>query len=307
MSSIQGIKRRDSRRYWLLLMLMPAVILQFLFKYVPIFGVSIAFMDYSPFGSFLSNKWVGLKYFQQFLTDPKFWSVLANTVKISFLDIGIGFFIPVVFALLLNEMTLLKVKKVTQTISYLPHFLSWVIVAGIFNRILAGTPNGAVNGFLMRSFGLEKPISFMTKENVFIGVLVFAGIWQSTGWSAIIYIASLASIDSALYEAAILDGAGRFKQTWYVTLPGIAPTIIIMLLLRIPALFSVGFDRVFNMQNPAVVSATDVISTYVYRLGIQSNQYSFATAVGFSQMLLSFILVLTFNYISKKTTEVGIY
>jgi putative aldouronate transport system permease protein len=286
---------------------MPAIVLQFLFRYVPLFGVSIAFMDYSPFGPFFANKLVGLKYFRQFWNDPRFWVVLRNTLKISLYDIGVGFFIPVIFALLLNEITNIKAKKITQTISYMPHFLSWVIVAGIFNRVLAGTPNGAVNHFLMTVFGNEKPISFLTDLNFFTGVLVFANIWQSTGWSAIIFIAALASIDSTLYEAAVLDGAGRLKQTWHVTLPSIAPTIILMFLLRIPGLFSVGFDRVFNMQNPAVVSSTDVISTYVYRLGIQSNQFSFASAIGLSQMLLSFILVLIFNKISQKTTQIGIY
>jgi len=286
-------------------LLAPAVILLFIFNYIPLYGIIISFQNFSPYKGFLKSEWVGLYHFKYFLTDPTFWRVLKNTVIISCYDLIFGFTAPIIFALLANEIANMAFKRVMQTISYLPHFLSWVVVGGLFNSILSPT-TGLVNIFLNKVFGIE-PIYFMTEVRLFRGILVIAEIWKNVGWNAILYFSVIAGIDPQLYEAATIDGAGRIRQTIHVTLPGMVPMIVLLLLLNIAGIFSVGFDRVFNLQNSLVYSVSDVISTYIYRLGLQQAQYSLTTAIGLTQSVLGFVLLKSANWLSGKIAGLGLY
>ena len=286
-------------------MIAPAVILLFIFHYIPIYGIVIAFMRFTPFRGVSGSPWVGLDNFRYFLTDTKYWSVMKNTVILSFYDLIFGFTAPIIFALLANEIVGKKFKRTMQTVSYLPNFLSWVVVAGIFRSILSpGT--GLVNMVLSQVFGMD-PIYFMARADIFRGILVVAEIWKGVGWGAILYFSVIASIDMELYEAAIIDGANRIKQTIYVTLPGLYPIIVLLLLFRIAGIFSVGFDRVFNMQSPLVYSVTDVISTYIYRLGLEQAQFSLTTAIGLTQSILGFTLLRSANWLSGRFAGLGLY
>ena len=303
-----GIKNTKSggRSASLLLMLLPAVTLVFLFNYIPIYGIIIAFKDFSPFQGILKSPWVGFKYFHDFLTDSTFWDVMKNTLIINFYDIVFGFTAPIVFALLLNEMMNRHMKKIIQTISYLPHFLSWIIVAGIFYQMLSPGQTGIINGYLVKLFGIES-IYFMAEQKYFVGITVFAEIWKSVGWSAILYFATLAGIDPTLYEVSYIDGASRSRQILHITLPSLMPVISLMLVLKISTIFTIGFERLFLLQNPLVLSVSEVISTYVYRVGLLKSQFSFTTAIGLTQSILGFLLLLGSNKLSKKLMGTGLY
>ena len=290
----------------LLLMLLPAVTLVFLFNYIPICGIIIAFKDFSPFQGILKSPWVGFKHFHYFLTDSTFWNVMKNTLIINFYDIVFGFTAPILFALLLNEMINKRVKKIIQTISYLPHFLSWIIVSGIFYQMLSPGQTGIINGYLVELFGIE-PIYFMAEQKYFVGITVFAEIWKSVGWSAILYFATLAGIDPTLYEVSYIDGASRSKQILHITLPSLMPVISLMLVLKISTIFTIGFERLFLLQNPLVLSVSEVVSTYVYRVGLLNSQFSLTTAIGLTQSILGFLLLLGSNKLSKKLTGTGLY
>ncbi|MBP1993160.1 ABC transporter permease [Paenibacillus eucommiae] len=299
-------KRRVYRKtvFALYLILAPTLLLLLLFKYMPMYGISIAFQDFSPYRGISGSPWVGLKHFAHFIQDETFWKVMQNTLIINFYDILFGFSAPIVFAILANELTHGMFKRVTQTISYLPHFLSWVVVAGVFYQILSPA-DGLVNEML-GWFSIE-PIYFTTEKELFRGLIVSVGIWKDVGWSAILYFAVIAGIDSSLYEAAKVDGASRLRQIWHITLPGMVPMIILLLLLRLSSIFEIGFERMFVMQNPIVLDVSDVISTYVYRIGLQNSQYSLTTAIGFVQSVLGFLMLITANKASKKLSGMGLY
>ena len=282
----------------------PTVILLILFNYMPMYGIIIAFKNYSVYKGVLASEWVGLEHFKYFLQDDKFWSILKNTLILNVYDLLFGFTAPIVFALLANELFQKTFKRVMQTISYLPHFLSWIVVSGVFYSILS-PQTGLFNHFL-GWFGIE-PIYFMTEPGIFRGLLVFADIWKNVGWSAILYFAVIAGIDSSLYEAAWIDGASRWRQVVHITLPHMLPMIMLLFLLRLAHIFEVGFERVFLMQNPLVYDVSDVISTYVYRLGLEQSQYSLTTAIGFMQSVLGFLLLVISNRLSKKLTGLGLY
>ena len=288
----------------LYLLVSPMVILLFIFKYIPMYGVIIAFKDFSVYKGILGSDWVGFKHFEYFLTDEKFWQVMRNTIIINCYDIIFGFTAPIIFALLANEIYQKTFKRVVQTISYLPHFLSWIVVAGIFYQFLS-PETGMFNRFL-GLFGIE-PIYFMTEPSIFRGILVFADIWKNVGWSAILYFAVIAGIDSHLYDAAWIDGAGRFRQVFVITLPHMMPMITLLFLLRLAHIFGIGFDRVFLMQNPLVYDVSDVISTYVYRLGLEQAQYSLTTAIGLTESVLGFVLLIGSNWLSKRISGMGLY
>ncbi|WP_246067068.1 ABC transporter permease [Paenibacillus koleovorans] len=288
----------------LYLLLAPALILLFVFHYIPMYGIIIAFQNYSPYKGFIHSDWVGVKYFAYFLSDPTFWKVLGNTVILSVYDLVFGFTAPIFFALLANELVNKSFKRITQTISYLPHFLSWVVVSGLFYQILSPT-TGMVNEAL-GWIGI-KPLFFMTEVEWFRSILVFSEIWKNVGWSAILYFAVIAGIDTSLYEAAMMDGAGRLRQIFHITLPAMVPMIVLLLLLKVSTIFSIGFERVFTMQNSLVLDVSDVISTYVYRLGLERAQYSLTTAISFVQSTLSFVLLITANKVSKKFVGLGLY
>jgi len=280
------------------LLLAPAVILLIVFHYAPIYGILISFKDFSPFQGIWGSKWVGLKHFVYFLNDKNFWRVMRNTVIINVYELVFAFPFPIIFALLLNELWFNKYKKVIQTVSYLPYFISWVVVASIFTNVLSPS-TGIVNAILERLFGTE-PIYFLIKEKYFRAIVIIAGIWKGFGMSSIYYIAALTSIDSDLYEAASIDGAGRLRQTWNITLPGLKNIIIVLFVLSLGGMISIGFDRIFLLYNPIVYDVGDVISTYTYRLGLTNMQFSLTSAIGISQSVVNFVLVFSANRLSRR-------
>ena len=288
----------------LYLLLVPGFILLFIFKYVPMYGIIIAFKDFDLNAGILGSKWVGLYNFRRLIESTSFGDVFQNTLIISFYKIIILFPIPIIIALLMNEMRRMYFKKFIQTIITLPHFLSWVVLTGLFVNIL-GFSGGFVNEIL-NMFGFDS-ISFLTNPNLFRGVIVFTAGWKEVGWSAIIYIAAIAGVDQEQYEAAYIDGAGRFKQMIYVTLPGIASTIVVLLVLRLGGVLEAGTEQILLLYSPTVYSVGDVIGTYVYRMGLGEMQYSYATAVGVFNSVVGFILVVFGNFISKKITGKSIW
>jgi putative aldouronate transport system permease protein len=280
------------------LTLAPAVLLLLVFHYIPIYGIIIGFKDYSPFKGVIASNWVGFKHFREFLTDPTYWNVMKNTIVINIYSLIFSFPAPILLALLLNEITNMKFKRVVQTISYLPYFISWVVVASLVMSVLSPT-TGIVNVALGKIFGLE-PTYFMVKIKYFRTILITSGIWKGIGMSSVYYLAVITSIDPTLYEAATIDGAGKLRQTWHITLPGLSPIIVVLLLLQIGSLLSIGFEQVYLLYNPMVYEVADVISTYTYRLGLEQAQFSATTAIGITQSIVNFILLFGANRAAKK-------
>ena len=302
--TLKNATRRKS--LYLYIMLAPAVILLFVFNYVPIYGIIIAFKDYNLFEGVFGSPWIGFSNFKWFLTDPAFWRVMANTIKINLYDIGFGFFSPIIFALLVNEVEHIRFKKTVQTISYMPNFLSWVVVAGLVTNLLSPDQNGLVNLILMKLFG-TKPIFFLAEPKYFVPIIVIADIWKGVGFSSIVYFAAIAGIDTSLYEAAVIDGANRLKCVFHITIPSILNIIMIMLIFRVAGIFSIGFERIFLLQNALTREVSEVISTYVYSMGIEKAQFAKTTAIGLTQSFLGLIMVHTSNTLTKKLTGYGIY
>ena len=269
------------------LMLLPAVIVVLIFKYVPMVGLSIAFQDYSPIFGMFDQEWCGLDNFRYIFSMSTFPRVIYNTIFIALMKIIAGIIVPVTFALMLNEMRNIKYKRTLQTIVYLPHFISWVALAGIFLDVLS--LDGIINTGL-KTLGLNQ-IYFLGDEKIFPYTMVVTDIWKTFGWNTIVYLAAITGVDPGLYEAAYLDGAGRFKQTIHVTLPGIMPIVMLMSILSIGNVLRAGFDQIFNLYSPQVYSTGDIIDTFVYRLGILSAQFGPATAVGLFQSLVSCVLI----------------
>lgn len=295
--SSNSYKRKFKKSIPVYTLLLPAMLLLLVFHYAPIFGIVIAFKDYSPFLGVIGSKWVGFKYFKDFLYDKYFWRVIRNTLTINFYHLLFGFPFPIIFALFLNELRSNKFKKVVQTISYLPHFVSWVVVASIVTTVLSPSI-GIVNGFLKNVFNIE-PIYFLSKERYFRSILVISGIWKGFGMSSVYYIASLASIDQELYQAAAIDGAARLRQTWHITLPGLRNIIIVLLVINVGSIITIGFEQIYLLYNPLVYDVGDVISTYTYRLGIEKIQYSLTSAIGITQSAVNFLLVYSANRLSR--------
>ncbi|MEC2346451.1 ABC transporter permease subunit [Paenibacillus barengoltzii] len=295
----------DIRKEWdLYLMLVPGILFILLFKYTPMYGITIAFKDFNIFTGFADSPWVGWKHFERLFTSPDFAQVFRNTVIISFLKIVILFPLPIVVALMLNEMRNMIFKRTVQTVIYLPHFLSWVIVGGLFMDLLS--TNGGIVNKALTAMGME-PIAFFLDNSVFRSVLITSAGWKETGWSTIVYLAAFTTIDPMLYEAARMDGAGRWKQLWHITLPGIAPVIILMFILRLGSVLEAGTEQILVMYNPVVYQVSDVIGTYVYRRGLGSQDYSFSTAVGLFEAVISFTLVIAGNAASRKYLQRGIW
>ena len=290
---------RDFHHNWMLYLMMTPVILYYLvFKFGPMFGVSIAFMDYKPAKGFLGSQWVGFKHFINFFTNYYFGRLMLNTVRISVCSL-LTFPAPIILALLLNELKSPRFAKWTQTITYIPHFISTVVICGIIVKLTSST--GGITAILHTIFGIEKESLLNHSEN-FLPIYVLSGIWQSIGWSSIIYLSALAGIDQELYDAAKVDGAGRFKQVLYVTIPCLIPTIIIMLILKMGNIFDVGYEKVMLLYNPSIYNTADVINTYVYRKGMIDAQYSYSAAVGLFNSVVSLFLVTVTNKISKKVS-----
>ncbi len=292
------------RSRYLLLLFLPCLIYYILFRYVPMWGILISFKDFKPFIGFAGSRWVGLMHFRSFFASPDAWRVIRNTVQLGVYSLIWGFPFPILFALLLNEITQLKYKKVAQTVSYMPHFLSAVVVSGMILTFLS--PIRGIINQMIGTFGVE-PINFMSQAKYFRTVYVVSDIWQEVGWGAIIYIAAITNVDAQLYEAAMIDGASKWRQICSITLPCIAPTIATMLILRTGAILEVGLEKILLLQNPAIYESADVIATYVYRQGIVSGNMSYASAVGLFSALANLALLLTTNFLSKKFSETSLF
>lgn len=292
--------RKDVCKNWpLYVIALPVIIFYLLFSYKPMYGALMAFMDYKPAKDFLDNTWVGFKHFERFFTGPYFGRTLKNTFLLSLYNLIFGFPAPIILALMLNEVKNSKFKKITQTITYLPHFISTVIVCAMVSDFCLST--GLFND-IITFLGGEK-VSLLQKPEYYRTIYIVSDIWKEIGWGSIVYLAALAGVDKELYEAARIDGAGKWKQTLHVTLPGILPTVCIMLILRIGNMMNVGYEKTLLLYNEATYTTADIISTYVYRAGLTERSYSYSTAVGLFNSVINLFLVFGANYISKKTTE----
>ncbi len=279
--------------------LLPALILVILFCYLPMDGLAIAFKDYKMARGISGSDWIGLKHFKNLFSDPNFYRILGNTLKISIATLLTTFPVTVIFTILVNEIFSKKFKSVVQTITYMPHFLSWVVV-GTFVYQLLSPAGGVVNAALIKLGVLEKPLYFMAQKDMFVPIYLITNLWKTTGYSIVIYLATIAGIDTAMYDAASIDGANRFHRILYITLPAMFPTMCTMLILSIGSLVSVGFDPIFNLYNDATYQTADVISTYVYRKGMIESRYDFSTAIGLFQNVVSLALVLIANWFARK-------
>jgi putative aldouronate transport system permease protein len=285
-------------------MLLPAVIYYAIFKYVPMYGATLAFKNFNIRLGILGSPWVGLSHFRRLFSMGSFFEVLRNTVLISLYKLIFGFPAPIIFAILLGELRQIRFKKVVQTISYLPHFLSWVVLASIFLQFFS--PSSGPFNYITRALGLPQ-VYVLTSPQWFRTVLVATSVWKGFGWNSVIYLASLGSIDTELYEAAHIDGANRFQRIIHITIPGLAPVITIMLILAVGQMLNDDFDQIYNMYNSAVYSVADVISTYVYRVGLLDVNYSLATAVGLFKNVLAFSMILLTNAITKRVNDYGLW
>jgi putative aldouronate transport system permease protein len=301
-------KRNKLKKIWrdkyLYIMLIPVMAYYLIFCYAPMYGVTIAFQDYNMFAGVLGSEWVGLENFQRIFSTGDFYIVLRNTLVLNLLSLIFGFPGPIIIALLLNELRMNKFKRVIQTIIYLPHFLSWVVVASILIPMLS--PSTGIVNQLIEQMGME-PIYFMSDNGWWMTMYILSGIWKSVGWGAIVYLAALSGVDPSLYEAAVIDGANKWKQCIHVTIPSILPTITVLLILNVGQIMSIGFDQPFLLGNTAVQGVSDVISTYVYRIGMLSADISRSTAIGLFQSLVNFVILLGTNKLSKKITGNSIY
>lgn len=292
------------RDRYLLAMILPILIYYIVFHYLPMSGAIIAFKDFKPGGGIYNGDWVGMKWFIQFFQSPYAFRIIRNTILLSVYSIIFGFPIPILFAICITEIRSSKLRRTIQTVSYLPHFISTVVMVGMLSNMLSMN-HGIINDVIIMMGG--DPINFLQDPRWFRTLYVGSGIWQGFGFSSIIYIAAINGIDVSLYEAARIDGINKFQQVYYITIPMIAPTIIILFILQLGNLMSVGFEKVFLMYNPAVYETADVISTYVYRKGINSSSYSFASAVGLFNSLINFLLVYVSNAICRKATNTSLW
>ncbi len=297
--------KRSFKRHWILyLMLAVPVVYILTFAYAPMVGLLMAFEDYRPTRGILGSKWVGLKHFERFVSMPVFWTLLKNTLAISLYSLAAGFPIPIILALALNEVRSSKLKKTVQMVSYAPYFISTVVMVGILSQFFS-TQFGPVN-IVRRMLGLDA-INFMGEQSMFRSLYVWSGVWQGSGYGAVIYIAAIAGIDPQLHEAALIDGANRFQRLWHVDVPGILPTVVIMLIMNCGSIMSVGYEKIYLMQNSLNSSVSEVISTYVYKIGLKDAQYSFSAAVGMFNSVINFILLVLVNGISRRVSETSLW
>jgi len=296
----KGDLKRQLKKYSpYYLFLLPAAVLVFLFSYMPLAGIVIAFKDYKMARGIWGSEWVGWENFAKIFKDYNFYRVLKNTVKISVLSLVTSFPVTIIFTLLINEVMNLRFKKTVQTITYMPHFLSWVVVGTFVYQILSPV-NGVVNLMLVNLGIIDQPIYFMMQSDMFIPVYLIVNLWKGTGYSIVIYLATIAGIDTQLYEACAIDGGTRWHKIWYITLPAMLPTMCTMLILSVGNLITVGFDPIFNLYSDATYQVADVISTYVYRKGLVESRFSFSAAMGLFQNVVSLMLVLLANMFARK-------
>ncbi|MEK4909449.1 ABC transporter permease [Niallia sp. FSL M8-0099] len=296
---------RKIRKNWdLYLLVFPIIAYFIIFKYVPMYGLQIAFKDFIAVDGIFNSPWVGLEHFERFFQSFYFERLLSNTLLIGLYELAVGFPIPIILALMINEVKNKYFKSFIQTITYAPHFLSVVVVVGILYLLLS-PQTGIINQLIVILGG--EPIYFMAEPAWFKTIFVFSGVWQNMGWSSIIYLAALSAIDPQLHEAAKIDGASRLQRIWYINLPSIKPTIIIMLILQCGSILGVGFEKVFLMQNSLNMSASDVISTHIYRTGILGADYSYSTAIGLFESFVNLIILLLVNYTARKVNKVSLW
>ena len=296
------------RKVWyfrhIYLFLLPAIIWFLVFAYYPMYGILIAFKDYKFNLGILGSPWAGFKYFEQFLHDSSFYEVLRNTLSISALKLVFGFPAPLILALMLNAVMHEKIKRVFQTISYLPHFVSWVVVVTLLQKILS--PNVGLINDIRYQMGLD-PIFFMGKPELFYPLVLISDVWKGVGWGSIIYLAALTNIDPHLYEAAEIDGAGRWSKLFKITLPCLTPTIAILLIFSLSGILNAGFDQIWLMQTPATLGVTEILDTYVLKTGLQQGQLAYSTAIGLFKSAISLLLIVAVNHISRRVSEVSLW
>lgn len=289
---------------WLYLFMLPGLLFFIIYKYVPMWGILMSFQKYQPHLGLMGSEWVGFRHFERFFSEPQFWILLRNTLYIALLDTGIFFPLTIVLALMLNELRSELFKRSLQTLVYIPHFLSWVVVVGI-TYILLTTESGIINELLVL-FGFEK-VQFLMSEFWFRPLIIIQMIWKDAGWGTIIFLAALAGVNPSLYEAARIDGASRWRLLWHITLPGIRSVIVILLILRLGSFIDLGFEQIFLMVNALNREVGEVFDTYVYYVGMQQGQFSYSAAVGLFKSVVGLVLVLSANWIAKKLGEEGIY
>ncbi len=313
MAPRQGIIQRNKhltfaaymKRYWpLYLFLLPAVLDVLIFKYLPMYGLQIGFRDYKIRKGIWGSSWVGLKHFTKFVTSPNFWPLLRNTLSISLNSLIWSFPVPIILALMINEIRQPRYKRVVQTITYAPHFLSLVAVIGLIKMLLA-LDSGILNN-LRASLGLDR-LNYMAMSSAYQPIYILSGIWQGMGWSSIIYLAALSSIDVEMLEAAQIDGVNRFQKIWYLDLPTIMPTIIILLIMRAGSLLNVGHEKVLLLQNDLIKDVSEIISTFTYKIGIIQAQYSYTTAIGLFNSVVNGIILILVNQISKRVSSTSLW
>ncbi|WP_246302860.1 MULTISPECIES: ABC transporter permease [Paenibacillus] len=299
-----SIFRQLKRDRTFILLFTPVLVYYIMFRYVPMFGIVVSFMDYNVFKGITGSPWVGLKYYKLFLDNRDALVIIKNTILLGAFKLLFGFPAPIILALLMNELRSSIYKRFVQTVSYLPHFLSGVVVSSMI--VLMLSPSTGWINHALQAMGLPA-INFLQKAEWFRTIYVSSEIWQQVGWGSILFLAALTTIDPQLYEAAKMDGASRWKQTWNVTLPGIAPTIVIMFILQIGHVLEIGFEKVFLLSNPATYDTSDVISTYVYRVGVLQGSFSYATAIDLFMGVIGFLLVYTSNQISRRLGETSLW
>ena len=297
-------KRKIKSNIPLYVLLFPSIILLIMFAYIPMLGLVIAFRDYSPANGILNSPWAGFKYFTQFFNSVQFGTTMMNTLKISIYSILVGFPLPILLALLCNQLRTGKFKKVFQVTTYLPHFISTMVMCGMI--ILFLSPNSGLIANIFKSLGWTMP-NLLSKPDSFAGVYVWSDVWQHIGWDSIIYLAALSAIDPTYYEAATMDGASRMQKILNIDLPLLLPTAMILLILRAGSLLSIGFEKVLLLQNPLNLAGSEVISTYVYKVGMLNFQYSYSTAIGLFNTVVNLIILLSVNWFSKRYTKTGLF
>lgn len=298
--------RMDMRRYYALyLMIVPALVIILVFSYAPMYGIQIAFRDFRPAKGIIGSQWAGLKYFVKFFSSYQFKTVTINTVVLSLYAIFASFPMPIMLAILINQIRVKHYRRVFQTVTYMPHFISTVVVTGMVMIFM--NPSTGLYGNVMRALGGGKPADLMGKPEWFTTIFVVSDIWQHTGWESVIYLAALSSIDVALYEAATVDGASNLQKIFYIDIPGILPTAVILLILNSGNIMNVSFEKVYMMQNALNLKASEVISTYIFKMGILNQQYSLSAAVSLYNNVINLMFLLLVNYIASKASDISLW
>jgi putative aldouronate transport system permease protein len=296
--------KRIVRNRYIYLMILPGVLYFLIFKYIPMFGLVISFQDYLPYKGIMGSEWVGVKHFSRLFSEPEFWNIFKNTVVVFVVNVTFYFPIPIILSLMLNEVGNAFFKRFVQTLVYIPHFLSWVIIVSI--SFVMFTMDGGIINEMLTYFGFQ-PVNFLMSSGWFYPMYVLQVIWREAGWGTIVYLAAMAAVDPGLYEAARMDGATRLRQIWHITLPGIRTVIVVMLILKVGSVLDTSFEHIFLLLNSMNKDVAEILDTYVYTAGLKQGQYSFSTAVGLFKSVVSFILVMGSNWLAKKAGEEGVY